>query len=66
VPLELKPNEYFEFNPVMDNTAEELGEVTIINNRKRVQGIVNIEPEVIRKIPGANAGIENVIKTLPA
>ncbi len=65
IPLELKSNEYFEFNPVMNNTAEELGEVTIVDNRKRVRGIVNIEPEVIRKIPGANAGIENVIKTLP-
>lgn len=63
--VELKTNEDYEFNPVMNNTAESLGEVTVINNRKRVQGVVNIEPETIRKIPGANAGIENILKSLP-
>ena len=43
-----------------------MGEVIITaNNRKRVQGITTIEPEVIRRIPGANAGIENILKTLP-
>lgn len=64
--LELKPNEDFEFNVVMNEKAEQMGEVIITaNNRKRVQGITNIEPEVIRKIPGANAGVENILKTLP-
>ncbi len=62
--IEVKSNEDFEFNPVMNN-VEEMAEVLITNNRKRVQGITNIEPEVIRKIPGANAGIENILKTLP-
>ncbi len=62
--LELKPNEDFEFNPVMTNT-EEITEVVIVNNRKRVQGITNIDPDIIRKITGANAGVENILKTLP-
>ncbi len=62
--VELKPNEDFEFNVVMTLNAEQLGGVTITaGNRKRVQGIINIEPEVIRKIPGANAGVENILKT---
>lgn len=63
--LQLKPNEDFEFNVVMSDKAEQMGEVVIVNNRKRVQGITNLEPEVIRKIPGANAGVENILKTLP-
>lgn len=63
--LQLKPNEDFEFNVVMNDKAEQMGEVVIVNNRKRVQGITNLEPEVIRKIPGANAGVENILKTLP-
>ncbi len=64
--IELNPNEDFEFNVVMNETAEQMGEVIITaNNRKRIQGITNIEPEVIRKIPGANAGVENILKTLP-
>ncbi len=66
VSIELKPNEDYEFNIVMNDKAEGLGEVIVIaNNRKRVQGVTNIEPAVIRKIPGANAGVENILKSLP-
>lgn len=65
VTLELKPNEDYEFDLVMSETAEGLGEVVVVNNRKRVEGITNIEPAVIRTIPGANPGIENILKTLP-
>ena len=66
ISVELKPNEDYELNVVLNDKAEQMGEVIVIgNNRKRIQGITSIEPEVIRKIPGANAGIENIIKTLP-
>jgi hypothetical protein len=30
-----------------------------------VEGLTTIAADVIRKIPGANAGIENILKTLP-
>ena len=60
----LKPDENFEFNVVLSNKAEQMGEVVIINNRKRIQGITSLEPEMIRKMVGANAGIENVLKLL--
>ena len=64
--LSLKTNEDYEFNVVMNDKAEALGEVIVsAGNRKRVEGITIITPDVIRKIPGANAGIENIIKTLP-
>lgn len=57
-------NEDFEFNPVMNNTAEQMQEVTIVNNkRNRIEGITNIDPATIRRIPGANAGVENILKT---
>jgi len=63
--LQLKPNEDYEFNVVLNQKAEQMGEVIVVNNRKRVQGITSLEPEVIRRIPGANAGVENILKTLP-
>ncbi|RED18969.1 outer membrane receptor protein involved in Fe transport [Flavobacterium cutihirudinis] len=64
--VSLKPNEVFLFNPVMNNSEEQMGEVFVSSkNKKRVQGIVTVEPETIKKIPGANAGIENILKTLP-
>lgn len=62
----LDSNEQKEFNPVMSDREEQMGEVIVTsNNRKLIQGITTIEPEIIRKIPGANAGIENILKTLP-
>ncbi len=64
--VELKPNEDFEFNVVMLSSAEQMGEVIVTGGiRKRVQGVTTIAPETIRKIPGANPGVENIIKTLP-
>ncbi|MFE3868993.1 carboxypeptidase-like regulatory domain-containing protein [Flavobacterium sp. LS2P90] len=66
VSIFLKPNEEYEFNLVMNDYQEQMGEVIVVSkNKKRIQGITTIEPEVIRKIPGANAGIENILKTLP-
>ncbi|WP_242008616.1 TonB-dependent receptor [Flavobacterium glaciei] len=62
----LDSNEQKEFNPVMSDKEEQMGEVIVTsNNRKLIQGVATIEPEMIRKIPGANAGIENILKTLP-
>ena len=64
--LSLKPNEEYEFNPVMNENEEQIGEVIVFgSNKKRVQGITTIEPKMIRKIPGANAGVENILKSLP-
>ena len=66
VSIALKPNEEYEFDLVMNDQDEQMGEVVIMsNNKKRVQGITTIEPEMIRKIPGANAGVENILKSLP-
>ena len=63
--LFLKPNENFEFNPVMNTRQEQMGEVVVTaKDNKRIQGITSITPEVLRKIPGANAGVENILKTL--
>lgn len=64
--VNLKPNEFFVFNPVMNNSEEQMGEVFVSSkNRKRVQGIATIDLTAIKKVPGANAGVENILKTLP-
>ena len=66
VTLTLKSNEEYEFNLVMSDQEEQMGEIVIQgNNKKRIQGITSIEPEIIRRIPGANAGVENILKSLP-
>ncbi|KFF05031.1 TonB-dependent receptor [Flavobacterium reichenbachii] len=64
--VSLRPEEVFIFNPVMNNSQEQMGEVFVSSkNKKRIQGITTVDPAVIKKIPGANAGIENILKTLP-
>ena len=63
--LFLKPNESIEFNPLMNTRQEQMGEVVVTaKNTKRIQGITSITPEILRKIPGANPGVENILKTL--
>ncbi len=62
----LKNGEEYEFNPVMNTSIEQIGTVIVLGkSQKEVQGIITIKPEVIRKIPGANAGVENLLLTLP-
>ena len=64
--LTLKRNEEQEFNLVMDELQEQMGEIIVTtNNKRQVQGITVIDPKMVKKIPGANAGIEAVLKTLP-
>ena len=61
--LELKPNENYEFHVVMNDKADQLGEVIVTNNRKRVQGITSLSPETIRRNTSAMPGVESVLKT---
>lgn len=64
--LALKYGEEYEFNPVLKINIEQIDEVVVTSKgRKTVAGIVNISPEQIRLIPGANAGVENILKSLP-
>jgi hypothetical protein len=66
IAVELKPNEDFELNPVLSAKIEQMGELVITSDsKKRIEGVTTIDPVIIRLIPGANAGIENIIKTLP-
>ncbi len=64
--LKLAPNQVEELNLVLKTNVEQMGEVFIKNEeRTRIEGVTTLTPETIRKIPGANAGVENLLKTLP-
>ncbi|MGX7666870.1 TonB-dependent receptor [Flavobacterium pedocola] len=64
--IELKPNEDYELNVVLNESTEQLeGVIVSAGGRKRIEGITTIEPKTIRLIPGANPGVENILKTLP-
>lgn len=64
-PINLPENAEKELNFVLKKNVEQISAVVITNNRTKVSGVTTIEPETIRKIPGANAGVENLLKTLP-
>ncbi|TYB72623.1 TonB-dependent receptor [Bizionia saleffrena] len=64
--LNLNNGEVLEFNPILNVSIEQISTVVISGKkRKDIEGIITISPAVIRKIPGANAGVENLLKTLP-
>lgn len=64
--LILNTNETFEFNPVMKTDVIQVAGVEVTPTGDKVlEGITTVEPEIIRNIPGANAGVENILKLLP-
>ena len=67
VTLTLEANEDYEFNPVFSTQIEQIGLVEIdpVKKRKRVEGIVTLSPEAIRKIPSANSGVTSMLQSLP-
>ncbi len=64
--LVLTTNETYEFNPVMKKDTIQVDGVTVTpTGEKNVENILVVPPNIIRKIPGANAGVENILKLLP-
>ncbi|MDF4204244.1 carboxypeptidase-like regulatory domain-containing protein [Maribacter sp. SA7] len=64
--LILNTNETFEFNPVLKSDVTQIDGVTVsATGEKEASNILNISPEKIRKIPGANSGVETILKLLP-
>ncbi len=64
--LILNTNEIFEFSPIMKEDAIQVDGVTVTpTGEKDVAGVTTIPPKIVRKIPGANAGVENILKLLP-
>ena len=66
VKLQLKPGEIYELNPVIKESEEQIAEVIVqANNQRVVKGMTALTPETIRSISGANAGVENLLISLP-
>lgn len=65
-PFNLASNANVEFNPIFKTDVAQLGTTVITaTTRQRVEGIITLSPEAIRVIPGAQAGVENLLKSLP-
>ncbi|MDP3352991.1 MAG: TonB-dependent receptor plug domain-containing protein [Flavobacteriaceae bacterium] len=55
----------FRYSPNLQLKTETIKEVNIRNNKRASQGMTPVTIEKVKRIPGANAGIENILKTLP-
>ena len=51
------------FSPKLNFKTEDIKEVYIKNRRNDSEGITNVDIKDIKEIPGANAGVENVLMT---
>ena len=60
-----KSRNAIRFSPVLAFKNEKLSEVIIKDRRKEAQGIISIDVAKAKAIIGANAGIENILMTLP-
>ena len=66
VKLQLESGEIYELNPVINESEEQIAEVIVQANKQRViKGMTALTPETIRNISGANAGVENLLISLP-
>ncbi len=51
------------FSPRLKPKTEEIKEVVVENRKDDAQGTVKINVNEVKKIPGANAGVENILMT---
>ncbi len=58
-----RPGKTIHYSPKLTLITEELKEVDIKNRRKDAEGITNVDVAGLKNIPGANAGVENLIMT---
>jgi hypothetical protein len=60
-----KSRNVIRFSPILTPKTEELTEIIIKNNKKDAAGITKIDVLKAKNIVGPNAGVENVLMTLP-
>ena len=60
-----KSRNSIRYSPILYLNTEKLDEIIIKDNNKQAQGIIKIDTKKINNLIGANAGVENVLMTLP-
>jgi hypothetical protein len=53
------------FSPTLILKTEKLKEIVVKDNRKKAEGLTSIDAKKAKNIIGANAGVENILMTLP-
>ena len=63
--VKLKPNEDFEWNPILGTFTETIETVVISGKNRKTDGGTAVSPVIIRRMTSANGGVESLLKTLP-
>ncbi|ANW97478.1 TonB-dependent receptor [Wenyingzhuangia fucanilytica] len=58
-------NKTIKFSPVLKIQSHDIEEITIKSYQAAQEGVVKLKAEKFKRIPGANAGIENLLMTQP-
>ena len=61
--FEVPKGKTLRFSPRMKQSTEEITEVVVKNRKKDAEGIITVNVNEVKKIPGANAGVENILMT---
>ncbi|ARV05433.1 TonB-dependent receptor [Polaribacter sp. SA4-10] len=60
-----KSRNAIRYSPILYLNTEKLDEIIIKDNNKQAEGIIKIDSKKVNNLIGANAGVENVLMTLP-
>ncbi len=58
-------NKTIKYSPTLEVKAQEIEEVTLKNYQAAQKGLLQVDVKKLKRIPGANAGIENLLMTQP-
>ena len=59
----LRSNRILEYSPVLVALNQKLNEVIVKNNLNTVKGITTVDIAKVKRLPGVNAGVENLLMT---
>ena len=62
--ITLRSKRILTYSPVLTSLNKELNEVVVKNNNNSAKGIKTIDVAKVKRLPGVNAGVENLLMTL--
>ncbi|MFT5761749.1 MAG: hypothetical protein ACI8WA_000869, partial [Polaribacter sp.] len=63
--ITLRSKRTLTYSPILISLNKELNEVVIKNNNNSAKGIKTIDVAKVKRLPGVNAGVENLLMTMP-
>ncbi|NIJ45414.1 hypothetical protein FHR24_001882 [Wenyingzhuangia heitensis] len=58
-------NKTIKYSPTLEEQSQEIEEITIKSYEAAQQGVLKLKAKKFKRVPGANAGIENLLMTQP-